>query len=111
MRKLEGGERDAAGDGHHLTIITTDPNEVMESPHHRMSVIIESKDYNRWLQLAEAEARPLDLLRPIPFEKMRACQTRPLVGNVRNGEEWLLVCDDAATLWRRLLLFYCHQKV
>jgi putative SOS response-associated peptidase YedK len=55
-----------------FTIITTDPNEVMEPLHDRMPVIIEPKDYDRWLQPAEAQTLPLDLLRPFPAEKMRA---------------------------------------
>jgi putative SOS response-associated peptidase YedK len=82
-----------------FTIITTDPNEVMESLHDRMPVIIEPKDYDHWLQPAEAEALPLDLLRPFPAEKMRAWKANSRVGNVRNDEEALLVCDDAPTLW------------
>ena len=82
-----------------FTIITTDPNEVMEPLHDRMPVIIEPKNYDRWLQPAEAEALPLDLLRPFPAEKMRAWKANSRVGNVRNDEEGLLVCDDAPTLW------------
>jgi putative SOS response-associated peptidase YedK len=82
-----------------FTIITTDPNEVMEPLHDRMPVIIEPKDYDRWLQPAEAQALPLDLLRPFPAEKMRAWKANSRVGNVRNDEEGLLVCDDASTLW------------
>ena len=82
-----------------FTIITTDPNEVMEPLHDRMPVIIEPMDYDRWLQAAEAEALPLDLLRPFPAEKMRAWKANSRVGNVRNDEASLLVCDDAPTLW------------
>jgi putative SOS response-associated peptidase YedK len=82
-----------------FTIITTDPNEVMEPLHDRMPVIIEPKDYDRWLQPAEAQALPLDLLRPFPAKRMRAWKASSRVGNVRNDEESLLVCDDAPTLW------------
>jgi putative SOS response-associated peptidase YedK len=82
-----------------FTIITTDPNEIMEPLHDRMPVIIEPKDYDRWLQPAETQALPLDLLRPFPAEKMKAWKANSRVGNVRNDEESLLVCDDAPTLW------------
>ncbi len=82
-----------------FTIIMTAPNEIMEPLHDRMPVIIEPKDYDRWLQLAEAQALPLDLLRPFPAEKMRAWKANSRVGNVRNDEEVLLVYDDAPTLW------------
>jgi putative SOS response-associated peptidase YedK len=71
----------------------------MEPLHDRMPVIIEPKDYDRWLQPAETQALPLDLLRPFPAEKMKAWKANSRVGNVRNDEESLLVCDDAPTLW------------
>lgn len=64
-----------------------------------MPVIIEPKDYDRWLRPSEAEALPLDVLRPFPAEKMRAWKANSRVGNVRNDEESLLVCDDAPTFW------------
>lgn len=32
-----------------FTIITTDPNELVEPLHNRMPVIIEPQDYDRWL--------------------------------------------------------------
>jgi len=35
------------------TIITTDPNELMESLHNRMPVILHKRDYERWLVPAE----------------------------------------------------------
>lgn len=64
-----------------------------------MPVIIEPKDYDRWLEPADANALPLDLLRPFPAERMKARKASSLVGNVRNDDEQLLVCDDAPTLW------------
>ncbi len=79
-----------------FTIITTDPYEIMEPLHDRMPVIIEPKDYDRWLQPTEAEALPLDLLRPFPVERKRAWKANSRVGN---DEEALLICDDAPTLW------------
>jgi putative SOS response-associated peptidase YedK len=33
-----------------FTVITTDPNEVVQPMHDRMSVIIPERDYDRWLQ-------------------------------------------------------------
>lgn len=43
-----------------FTVITTGPNEVLEPLHDRMPVIIEPKDYDRWLEPADADALPLD---------------------------------------------------
>lgn len=82
-----------------FTVITTDPNDVLEPLHDRMPVIIEPKDYDRWLEPADANALPLDLLLPFPAERMKAWKVSSRVGNVRNDEEQLLVCDDAPTLW------------
>jgi putative SOS response-associated peptidase YedK len=73
-----------------FTIVTTDANEVLEPIHDRMPVILEPKDYDRWLEPAGAERLPLDLLRPFPAERMTAWPVSSLVGNVRNDEPGLL---------------------
>ncbi len=54
------------------TIITTDPNELMESIHNRMPVILHPNDYTRWLSREETEQPPIDLLRPFEAETMTA---------------------------------------
>ncbi len=54
------------------TIITTDPNELMESIHTRMPVILHPKDYDRWLSREETEQPPIDLLRPFEADAMVA---------------------------------------
>ncbi|MEG9432834.1 SOS response-associated peptidase family protein [Terriglobus sp. ADX1] len=56
------------------TIITTDPNELMEPIHKRMPVIVHPKDYTRWLSREETDQPPVDLLRPFEAEKMMAHQ-------------------------------------
>jgi putative SOS response-associated peptidase YedK len=73
-----------------FTILTTDPNELMEPVHNRMPVILEPKDYERWLD-PEATARPpVDLLRPYPADCMRSWPVSGRVGNVRNNDAELL---------------------
>lgn len=67
------------------TIITTDPNELMEPIHNRMPVILSPKDYTRWLDPGEPNRLPIDLLRPYPAEKMKAWKVSAEVGNVRNN--------------------------
>ena len=47
-----------------FTILTTDPNEVMEPIHNRMPMILEAKDYDRWLDAGDPARPPVDLLRP-----------------------------------------------
>jgi len=73
-----------------FTIITTDANEVVEPMHDRMPVIVEPKNYERWLAAADSAHLPLDLLRPYPAEKMTAWKVDPRVGNVRNDDAGLL---------------------
>lgn len=41
-----------------FTVITTDPNEVVEQLHNRMPCIIPEKDYDRWLRPGDLIARP-----------------------------------------------------
>jgi putative SOS response-associated peptidase YedK len=42
-----------------FTLITTDPNEVVQPMHDRMPVIIPERDYDRWLR-AEPDRPPTD---------------------------------------------------
>ncbi len=81
-----------------FTVITTDPNELMEKIHTRMPVILQPKDYDRWLQPGDPQRPPVDLLRPFPAELMKAWKVGKDVGNVRNDNPNLcvesLVGDD-----------------
>jgi hypothetical protein len=49
-----------------FTILTTAPNSLTEPIHDRMPVIVEPKDYDRWMD--PSTAPPLDLLRPYAAE-------------------------------------------
>jgi putative SOS response-associated peptidase YedK len=73
-----------------FTILTTDPNELTESIHNRMPVILESRDYSRWMEPGDPGRPPIDLLRPLAAEKMRAWHVDDRVGNVRNNDARLL---------------------
>jgi putative SOS response-associated peptidase YedK len=73
-----------------FTILTTDPNQLMEPVHNRMPVILEPKDYQRWLDPETTERPPIDLLRPYPAECMKAWPVSERVGNVRNDDATLL---------------------
>ena len=75
---------------HTFTIITTDPNELMEPFHNRMPAILDPKDYERWLAPADPAHLPIDLLRPYPPEKMKAWKVSSRIGNVRNNDPELL---------------------
>ena len=51
-----------------FTILTTDPNELMEPVHNRMPVILRAEDYDRWLEPGDAARLPVNLLRPYPAQ-------------------------------------------
>ncbi len=72
------------------SIITTTPNELTATVHDRMPVILEPKDYNRWLDREDGERPPVDLLRPFPAEEMVAKEAHKDVGNVKNNHPELL---------------------
>jgi putative SOS response-associated peptidase YedK len=74
-----------------FAIITTDPNELAATVHNRMPVIIEPKDFTRWLTPAEEEQPPIDLLRPFDAEAMKAWKVSSDVGNVRNDHPELCI--------------------
>jgi len=73
-----------------FTILTTDPNELMEPVHNRMPVILEPKDYDRWLDTDEKAAPPAELLHPYAADQMRAWPVSDLVGSIRNNDSSLL---------------------
>jgi putative SOS response-associated peptidase YedK len=73
-----------------FAILTTYPNEVMEPIHNRMPVILEPKDYDRWLNAGDQARPPAGLLRPYPAGRMRAWPVSDRVGNVRNNYPELL---------------------
>jgi putative SOS response-associated peptidase YedK len=73
-----------------FTILTTSENELMRPIHDRMPVILEPRDYDRWLDAGDPARPPVDLLRPYPAEKMLAWPVSDRVGNVRNNDPELL---------------------
>jgi putative SOS response-associated peptidase YedK len=77
-----------------FTLITTDPNELMEPFHNRMPVIVRAADYERWMAPADPERLPVDLLRPFPEEEMAAWKIGSAVGNVRNDSPDLIVPEE-----------------
>jgi putative SOS response-associated peptidase YedK len=79
-----------------FTILTTDPNSLVEPMHDRMPAILEPSEYPRWLDTNEPERPPIDLLRPYPIEKMVAWRVSDRVGNVRNDDPQLLDLVDSA---------------
>jgi putative SOS response-associated peptidase YedK len=72
------------------TIVTTDPNELVEPLHNRMPVILAPKDYERWLAPVDPAHLPVDLLRPYAADEMTAWRASKAVGNVKNNDPSLI---------------------
>ena len=72
------------------TILTTDPNELMEPIHNRMPVIVHRRDYERSMASTDPAHLPVDLLRPYPAEEMRTWKVGRAVGNTRNNDPSLI---------------------
>ena len=73
-----------------FTVITTDPNEVVQPMHDRMPVIIPERDYDRWLDVSDTQRLPIDLLRPYEADRMTAWKVGKQVGNVKNDNPELI---------------------
>jgi putative SOS response-associated peptidase YedK len=69
------------------TIITTEPNELMEGIHDRMPVILSPDDYDLWLEPEfHGQGKLLEMLRPYPAEDMEAYPVGTVVNNPRNED-------------------------
>jgi putative SOS response-associated peptidase YedK len=67
------------------TIITTQPNELMESIHNRMPVILPQPAHELWLAQGEVDpAEMMSLLQPYPAEEMTAYPVSTLVNDPKN---------------------------
>jgi len=65
-----------------FTVLTTAPNELMQTLHHRMPVIVAPSDAERWLDPSERDVT--ELLRPYPAEEMTAYPVSTRVNSSRN---------------------------
>jgi putative SOS response-associated peptidase YedK len=68
------------------TVITCEPNEIVGTLHDRMPVILEEKDWPKWLGEEPASEDELKaLLTPCASERMKMWPVDKRVGNVRNN--------------------------
>lgn len=80
------------GDDHAtFSIITTDPNEMMEDIHDRMPAILHPSEFDFWLDRSHENPRALlDLIDPYPSDALEAYPVTKAVGNVRNDSPELV---------------------
>jgi putative SOS response-associated peptidase YedK len=77
--------------------VTVEPNEWMAKYHDRMGVIIETKNYQQWLEPGEVNSLPFGLLKPYAEADMKSWRVSDKVGNTRNNWAELIepVPEDA----------------
>ncbi len=68
-----------------LAILTTTPNDLVSPLHHRMPVILDQHNFQRWIDPAlQSAAEVQDLLHPQPAERMQVMAVTPYVNNPLN---------------------------
>ena len=75
-----------------FAIVTTEPNELVveKTGHDRMPLIVERKNWQRWLEPGDPERPPIDLVRPFDAEQMKAWRVDQRINNVRNNDAALV---------------------
>lgn len=75
-----------------FAIITVEPNElVMEKTgHDRMPLIIERRNWQRWLEPGSEEQPPVDLLRPFESSRIKAWRVDQRINSVSNNDPTLV---------------------
>ena len=77
------------------SIITTDPNIVMENIHDRMPVILHPEEFDDWLNPENDDPNYLkEFLEPYPDDGIQEHIVTQSVGNVRNNEPGLIEKAD-----------------
>ncbi|MFC7072376.1 SOS response-associated peptidase [Halovenus rubra] len=71
-----------------FTIVTTEPNDLVEDLHHRMAVILEKEDEQQWLNGSVSVAE--SLLEPYPPDSMQSYPVSKAVNNPSNDSPALV---------------------
>ncbi|WP_135824876.1 SOS response-associated peptidase [Halorussus ruber] len=72
-----------------FTIVTTEPNDVVEPIHHRMPVMLDSEEERYWLRESDPDALA-DVLDPYPSAEMRAYPVSSAVNDPGNDSPSLI---------------------
>ncbi len=75
---------------HSFSIITTEPNELMQGIHNRMPAILRPEDRELWLSPSADPEELLHALRPYPASDMTAYQVSTAVNSPRNDNKALI---------------------
>ena len=102
------------GSGWIFTIITTEPNELVQPVHNRMPVILRPEDEEQWLDASRIPfAKAKSLLKPYPEELMDAHDVSPIVNSAKyDGPECVRpVSDDDIPNTGQLSLLLSNIKI
>jgi putative SOS response-associated peptidase YedK len=79
-----------------FTIITTEPNELIQPIHNRMPVILRPGDEEQWLDASRTPfVKAASLLKPYPEELMDAHDVSPIVNSAKyDGPECIHAVSD-----------------
>jgi putative SOS response-associated peptidase YedK len=79
-----------------FTIITTEPNDLIQPIHNRMPVILRPEDEGTWLDTSRTSfAKARSLLKPYPAELMHAHDVSPIVNSAKyDGPECIQPVSD-----------------
>jgi len=94
LRKPGGGKVES------FTIITTEPNDLIEPVHNRMPAILQPEDEEQWLDASRTTfTKARSLLKPLAAELMDAHDVSPIVNSAKyDGPECIQpVSDDDIT--------------
>jgi putative SOS response-associated peptidase YedK len=87
-----------------VSLITTEPNELMRPIHDRMPVIIAPEHYGAWLDPASRDAGELmRFVQPYPAERMGACRVSTRVSKPENDDPDLIAEAPEPPTQRELL--------
>lgn len=78
---------------HSFAIITTDANEIMQSVHNRMPVILKKENYDEWLN-EDKEQNLNKLLKPYPSDEMKKYRVAEKINSTSSeGPELIVECE------------------
>jgi putative SOS response-associated peptidase YedK len=87
-----------------VSLITTEPNELMRPIHDRMPVILAPQDYGSWLDAGAHDSRALmRYVRPYPGERMSAYRVSTRVSKPENDDPSLVEPASDAPVQSELL--------
>jgi putative SOS response-associated peptidase YedK len=90
-----------------FTIITTEPNDLIQPIHNRMPLILRPEDEEQWLDVSRTPfAKARSVLKPYPDELMDSRDVSPIVNSAKyDGPECIQpVSDDEMPSARQLSL-------